>query len=445
MIENYKELLQSEIIDLLKDENVNLALIQECVNRNNENINHLLNKLAKSNHLIGELYESIVELPETSSVLYYPNKDTFDYKSLSENVIIHIPESKKRTYKTLDPDSEFFLKIRVEKIKGSLLEYKSVEQTKTISSFLSKSYLGNALALTASLSIAVMLNSKIEHNAAASIRPASISASYDSPLMKDSDLAMHELKKLNSMKSVEELSNHDIKMIMSLTEEDEEAPVIHQSKTEIVEAISEVISPYIKEKHNVQKIAESLFETSKDRKVDYLLFLSIMKVETTTFNQDAVSSSGDLSIAQIKPEVWTEEFERLGKEPLDVKRLKKDSAYAIDRMGEILELQNKHKEKDPYWYARYHSKTPSKKLKYAKKVQEEYLKIKVAQIKEVEDKVDRILVALDKASDSQEFSHLGNFSVNFDRIESFKFELQKMKQTIVENKNKKISKMVASL
>jgi len=117
----------------------------------------------------------------------------------------------------------------------------------------------------------------------------------------------------------------------------------------------------------------------------------------------------------------------LKKEPLDVVRLKKDPSYAIDRMGEILELQTKHKDDDPNWYARYHSKTPSKKLNYAKKVQEEYIKIKIAQVNEVEDKVDRIIAALDGIQEPHSgLTHLDAFMVDFHKIDSFKSELKQI-------------------
>lgn len=449
MSANYKDLSQSEIVEILKEERVDRELVQECVNRNNDSINHLLNKLAKNQPQISDFYNEIVELPETSAVLYYPNKDSFDFKTLSENVIIHIPENKKRLYQGLDEDQDFYLKIRVEKVRGSLLEYQAIDQSKSFSSFLTKSYIGNAISLTACLSIAVMLGNKVENITHASIpqQHQQISLTPTASLLNDYDGAMNELKKVTHGINVEELTNSDVKMILSLIEDDEDSSdaSLPLNKQDVISAISDIVSPYIKEKHKVQKIAESIFEAAQDRKVDYLLFLSIMKVETTTFNQDAISSTGDLSIAQIKPEVWSQEFERLGKDPLDVSRLKKDASYAIDRMGEILEIQTKHKNKDPYWYARYHSKTPTRKLRYAKKVQEEYLKIKTAQVKDVEDKIDRILIALDGAKEPEDIISLNKYIVNYDKINSFKVELTKMKKIIVENKNKKISKMVSSL
>lgn len=451
MNSNYKDLSNAQLMDILKEDIFNAELIKEGVLRKSESINHFLNWANKQNPEITDIYAQIYELPEKGDVLFYPNKNQFDFKSLPENVIIIVPENKRRIYKTLDNDDGFYLKLRVEKVKGSLLEYKLIEQNKTFASFLnSTSYMGSAVALTASISIAVMFSSHLENQSKAAINPSGHnqmiqSHSFNVPFMNSYDEASSEIKKGNFGVSLEEITNHDIKLILSLTEDQEDDDYsISLNKQEVISAIEEIIQPYVKESKKVHKIAESIFEASQDRKVDYLLFLSIMKVETTTFNQHAVSSTGDISIAQIKPEVWTEEFDRLGKEPLDIKRLKKDASYAIDRMGEILEIQNGYKKKDPLWYARYHSKTPSKKLKYAQKVQKEYLKIKQTQVKEVEEKIDRILASLNKIEESEEIS-LSRVFVNFGKIEDFKLSLTRLKKIINENKNKKLKQIVATL
>lgn len=51
---------------------------------------------------------------------------------------------------------------------------------------------------------------------------------------------------------------------------------------------------------------------------------------------------------------------------LDVKHVKWNTLCA----ARILKIHKKKKEVDPAWYARYHSKTPSKKLIYYKKLTE---------------------------------------------------------------------------
>jgi len=449
MNSNYKDLSNAQLMDLLKEDIFNAELIKEGILRKSESINHFLNWAHRQNSEITDFYAQIYELPEKADVIFFPNKNQFDFKALPENVIIIIPENKRRIYKTLDNDVGFYLKLRVEKVKGSLLEYKLIEQNKTFASFLnSTSYVGSAVALTASISIAAMFSSHLENPSKAAITPIGSlqqirSNSLDVPFINSYEDAISEIKKGSFGILLEEITNHDIKLILSLTEDTDENTIL-LNKQEVISAIEEIIQPYVKESEKVQKIAESIFEASQNRKVDYLLFLSILKVETTTFNQQAVSSTGDISIAQIKPEVWTQEFDRLGKEPLDIKRLKKDAAYSIDRMGEILEIQNGYKKKDPLWYARYHSKTPSKKLKYAQKVQKEYLKIKQIQIKEVEEKIERILVSLYKIEEPEGLS-MNRVFVNFKKIEDFKLSLTKLKKIINENKNKKLKQIVATL
>lgn len=114
-------------------------------------------------------------------------------------------------------------------------------------------------------------------------------------------------------------------------------------------------------------IAHSIMNSSKTHKVEPTIIISIIMVESS-FNQNAVSSTGDISIVQINYKVWGKESKRL-KFDLDQARLKKDSNYAIDRMGVILSYLHKtYSTKDPHWYARYHSKTSEHKMAYLKKV-----------------------------------------------------------------------------
>ena len=55
---------------------------------------------------------------------------------------------------------------------------------------------------------------------------------------------------------------------------------------------------------------------------------------------------------------------------MDKKMLKKDEAYALNKMGKILSiLKARHAKKDAKWYAIYHSKTKKFKNLYDGKVQ----------------------------------------------------------------------------
>lgn len=116
-----------------------------------------------------------------------------------------------------------------------------------------------------------------------------------------------------------------------------------------------------------RSLADSIYRSSVRYGIDPLIMTSIIKVESS-FNQGAVSSTGDISIAQINFEVWIKEANNLGFE-LSRAKLISSSDYAIDRMGLILLiLKNRHSGSDPFWYGRYHSQTPYFKMVYLEKV-----------------------------------------------------------------------------
>jgi len=115
------------------------------------------------------------------------------------------------------------------------------------------------------------------------------------------------------------------------------------------------------------KLAESIYQSSTAHQVPYKIMTAIIMVESG-FSQSAVSSTGDISIAQINYKVWKKEAKRLHME-LSESRLKKDSNYAILKLGEILKhLKKTYSKNDKFWYARYHSRTPELKKKYLTKL-----------------------------------------------------------------------------
>ncbi len=110
------------------------------------------------------------------------------------------------------------------------------------------------------------------------------------------------------------------------------------------------------------------------------IILSIIDTESN-FNQAAVSSTGDLSMAQVNVEVWNKEFVRLNKEPIDSERLRNDEVYALETMAQILQLLKTNYEKtDRRWYARYHSKTKKYKELYLAKLEERMKKLEKADV-----------------------------------------------------------------
>ena len=134
------------------------------------------------------------------------------------------------------------------------------------------------------------------------------------------------------------------------------------------------VSPELNYKKR-DRIAMSLYQASKKYAVDPKIMIAIIDTESD-FYQDRVSSTGDLSLAQINTEIWNKEFVRMGLDKINVKLLKKDEAYALGKMGTILSiLKTRHAHNDSKWYARYHSQTKSLKNIYDQKVQVRLRKI----------------------------------------------------------------------
>ena len=144
--------------------------------------------------------------------------------------------------------------------------------------------------------------------------------------------------------------------------------------TNIISKMISVIQPEMK-KSDRNRIAYSLYTTTKKYKVDPKLMIAIIGTESDFVNSK-VSTTGDLSMAQINTTVWNKEFVRLGLDKLNPKRLKKDEAYALGKMAEILNiLKARHGKKDNQWFARYHSQTKKHKNEYSVKVEKRLRKI----------------------------------------------------------------------
>jgi hypothetical protein len=120
---------------------------------------------------------------------------------------------------------------------------------------------------------------------------------------------------------------------------------------------------------NRNRIASSLYSATKKYKIDPKLMIAIIGTESDFVNSK-VSVSGDLSLAQINTEVWNKEFNRLGLDQLNRKKLVKDEAYALGKMAIILNIiKARHSKKDVRWFARYHSHTKKFKDLYSVKVE----------------------------------------------------------------------------
>ena len=143
---------------------------------------------------------------------------------------------------------------------------------------------------------------------------------------------------------------------------------IHQFNISTINKMIKTVQSDIDDK-KCKKIALALYQTSRMYGVDPKIMIAIIATESN-FNNDVVSSSGDLSLAQINTKVWDLEFTRLGLGKINEKLLKKDEVYALNKMGKILSiLKARHAKTDIKWYAIYHSKTKKHKDRYDGKVQ----------------------------------------------------------------------------
>lgn len=120
-------------------------------------------------------------------------------------------------------------------------------------------------------------------------------------------------------------------------------------------------------KPTIKKIASSIIKHSGNKKIDYKVLMGILKVESD-FNQAQVSHTLDYSLAQVNYAIWSKELYRVKKVKLNKEKLKTNIDYSIDIMTDILSILEKRHGEDPNWFARYHSSTPSLKLKYGGKV-----------------------------------------------------------------------------
>ena len=143
---------------------------------------------------------------------------------------------------------------------------------------------------------------------------------------------------------------------------------INQYNLMVIEEMIKLVRPKIN-KNKRKKIATALYQASKRHAIDPKIMVAIISTESD-FNNDAVSITGDLSLAQINTKVWNAEFTRLGLGKINTKLLKKDEAYALERMGKILSiLKARHANKDAKWYGTYHSRTKRLKNIYESKIQ----------------------------------------------------------------------------
>lgn len=128
-----------------------------------------------------------------------------------------------------------------------------------------------------------------------------------------------------------------------------------------------VVQPELDEEQR-DLIASKLSVAIKKYNIEPQIFVAIIDTESN-FKSEMVSSTGDLSLAQINVDMWNKEFKRMKRPLIDKELIKIDQIYALETMAEILNIIKLRYEKiDHKWYARYHSSTEKYKNDYTKKL-----------------------------------------------------------------------------
>lgn len=134
----------------------------------------------------------------------------------------------------------------------------------------------------------------------------------------------------------------------------------------IAKMISVLKPNFSLEKRN--EVATKISHALKKYKIEPQIVVAIIDAESD-FNHAMVSSTGDLSMAQVNVDIWNKEFARMNLNLIEPEKLKADEAYSLEVMAQILSiLKSRYEKKDRRWYARYHSKTKKHKREYLSKL-----------------------------------------------------------------------------
>jgi len=162
-------------------------------------------------------------------------------------------------------------------------------------------------------------------------------------------------------------------IVLSLTMNTAKPTHIEKSDMQYFETIKvakmiSTIKPKLCAKKTIT-IAANLNVMAKRFKIDPKIIIAIIDTESD-FDNSKISSTGDLSLAQINLDVWNKELKRLKLPEINQARVKTDEKYALNQMGLILSiLKKRHAKNDKNWFARYHSQTPKYKMTYLSKVE----------------------------------------------------------------------------
>ena len=406
----------------------------------NEEILYLAEKIAKENESFRDQVVNFADIPEILEEEYLIKESRF------KNNFFKLDLETSDNLKALDVES---IKIRVKRNKRSIAEFYPIKESANSLSFIKT--LGVNLALVGVLAAFTASDFSLAGNPFSSKSQVSKGTFSGVSIGENFNSVLEEISKSNNPllvkvhKDLTNLSEQDIENLNDIANLNVNLPVKQMTDQEIKAELVEVINSfYVKPVKNADSIANAIVKYSYKHQVDYKLMLAIIKNESD-FKQSAVSRTGDISISQIRVPVWKEEFANRKLRPLDAQKLKKDSNYAIDRMAEIISiLEDKWKEEDPYWYARYHSRTdrPDKPLKsnYAKKVQKVLAHITIQELEGTDQKLDNLLLSLKSIS----LDLAADENLDYEKIQKLKEQITYMKKTITAQISLKRNYIVAA-
>lgn len=400
----------------------------------------LLDRAAQMETDLRELNEIFINTKAKILVDYFPNQDRFDADQNSEvlpGAYFRVDDEKKNLYKRLSQDSEFKVTLQFElDLKRGLIQYQVTEQSMTstiVDRLMSKP------AMSIAIAAAICLSSVAGYQGMKSVtdnkNTTQQSVRIDSSFEKIFGDAVHEIEKLDHaaklISSINDLGSEELEYINDLNSGKDLSEIQEKYHDIISSQINDLITNTQKERlmyktqkkvqspEKIRMIANEIIQVSIDNEIDYRILTSIIMQESK-FDQGATSSSGDVAMAQINYEIWKPEFDKKGL-ALDKEQLKKDETYALWAMGVVLSTIKDRHGSDPYWYARYHSNTKSRKAEYASLVNEHFYDFNKKQIEIISAKLDIILDQLKSTS------YKDQFLIDSSKIDKFANKVIQMK------------------
>lgn len=400
----------------------------------------LLEALDEQGRKDSDLFNFIIETQKISQnidVTYYPIKDSFEYVGeLSSFIHFEISENKKQLLQKIASNSDFSVKIKFSMSNHSFLTFENKEQE--IANFVLD---GHKKIITIAISGAILFSSISEYIKTINndLIPKQLKSTYiDDMFFKRYGNIVREIEQLdnsdNLILALNELTQEDFNFINDLQSKSDLTDVQENHKEIIIDNLVKIMMSIQEERilYKTQKkiqtedgfrlMAESIVNQAITNDLDYRLFASIIMQESK-FDQGAISKSGDVALTQINYEIWKPEFDQMG-EKLSKSQLKNDESYAIWAMGKILSKIRDRHQSDPYWYARYHSSTPSRKMNYASLVNSHYYDLNKKQFDLVSNKIDKILNELKKTN------YQDSSTVDVAKLNSFVFQLINLKNKL---------------